>query len=63
VVNSGHERYRKREDPNVPVSKDLLDYLSELYIFEICKLAKTKNVDLDLPDLFLKTKYEFFEAS
>jgi len=63
VVNSGHERYRKREDPNVPVSKDLLDYMSELYIFEICKLAKTKNADLDLPDLFLKTKYEFFEAS
>jgi hypothetical protein len=63
VVNSGNERYKKREDPNVPVSKDLLDYMSELYIFEICKLAKTKNADLDLPDLFLKTKYEFFEAS
>jgi hypothetical protein len=62
VVNSGHERYKKREDPSVPVSKDLLDYMSELYIFEICKLAKTKNPDLDLSDLFLKTKYEFFEA-
>ena len=63
VINSGHERYKKREDPNVPVSKDMLNYISELYIFEICSLAKAKNPDLDLPDLFLKTKYEFFEAS
>ncbi len=63
VINSGHERYRKREDPTVPVSKELLNYMSELYIFEICKLAKLKNADLDLDDLFLKTKYEFFEVT
>jgi len=63
VINSGHERYRKREDPGVPVTKDLLNYMSELYIFEICKLAAVKNTDFDLSDLFLKTKYEFFEAS
>lgn len=63
VINSGHERYRKREDPSVPVSKALLNYMSELYIFEICKLTATKNPDINLSDIFLKTKYEFFEVS
>lgn len=63
VINSAHERYKKREDPSVPVSRDLMNYMSELYIYEVCKLAKAKNSDIDIPDLFLKTKYEFFEAS
>ena len=44
VINSGHERYKKREDPNVPVGKDLLNYMSELYIYEVCKLAKTSKI-------------------
>jgi len=63
IINSGHERYRKRDNPEDPTSKELLEYISELYIWEICKLASQTNPDMNLTDTFLKTKYEFFEVA
>lgn len=63
IVNSGHERYKKRDIPDDPTNKELLEYISELYIWEICKLAGQTNPDMNVADTFLKTKYEFFEAS
>jgi len=63
IINSGHERYRKRDIPDDPVNKELLAYVSELYIWEICKLAGKTNPDMNIMDTFLKTKYEFFEAT
>jgi len=62
IINSGHERYRKRERLEEPPNKEMLDYMSELYIWEICKLAAESNPDLNAADTFLKTKYEFFET-
>jgi hypothetical protein len=63
IINSGHERYRKRDRPEDPANKELLAYISELYIWEICKLAGQTNADMNLADTFLKTKYEFFEVT
>jgi hypothetical protein len=62
IINSGHERYRKRDHPEDPANKELLSYISELYIWEICKLSGKSNPDMNVMDVFLKTKYEFFEA-
>ncbi len=66
IVNSAHERYKKRDDPTNPSNREVLNYLGELYIWEICKLAKqTKekeaNTQIDATDLFLEIKFEFFE--
>jgi len=63
IINTAHERYKKRDDPNAPMSKVVMDYIAELYIWEICKLAAQTNADMDVTDTFLKTKFEFFEAS
>ncbi len=46
----------------------MLAYWAELYMWEICKLAKqTKekedSTQIDATDLFLNTKFEFFEES
>jgi hypothetical protein len=62
IINSGHERYRKRDRPEDPANKELLGYISELYIWEVCKLTAKSNPDLSAADVFLKTKYEFFET-
>jgi len=62
IVNSGHQRYRKRDRPEDPANKELLGYISELYIWEICKLTAKSNPDMNVTDVFLKTKYEFFET-
>ncbi|QQG48735.1 MAG: hypothetical protein HY247_08380 [archaeon] len=62
IVNSGHLRYKARDNPDDPINKDLLAYLAELYIWEICKLAGRKNSEFPVMDTFLKTKYEFFEV-
>lgn len=62
IINSGHERYKKRDRPEDPANKDLLGYISELYIWEICKLTAKNNPDMNVTDVFLKTKYEFFET-
>jgi hypothetical protein len=61
IINSAHERYRKRDDPDNPLNREMVSYVSELYIWEICKLAGKENPDMNLTDVFLKTKYEFFE--
>jgi len=63
IINSGHERYRKRDNPEDPANKELLSYISELYIWEICKLAGSSNPDMNVMDTYLKTKFEFFEES
>jgi hypothetical protein len=62
IINSGHERYRRRDRPEDPLNKEILAYISELYIWEICKLTGKTNTDMNVMDVFLKTKYEFFEA-
>ena len=62
IINSGHERYRRRDRPEDPLNKEILGYISELYIWEICKLTGRNNPDMNVMDVFLKTKYEFFEA-
>ena len=62
IINSGHERYRKRDRPEDPINKELFSYISELYIWEICKLVAKSNPDMNITDAFLKTKYEFFET-
>jgi len=63
IINSAHERYRKRDNPEDPANKELLSYISELYIWEICQLAGRNNADMNVMDTFLRTKFEFFEAS
>ena len=62
IINSGHERYKNRDRPEDPLNKELLTYISELYIWEICKLTAKSNQDMNVTDVFLKTKYEFFES-
>lgn len=66
IINTASERYRKRDDPSNPTNKEMMAYLAELYMWEICKLSKEikekkENIQLDANDLFLKTKFEFFE--
>jgi hypothetical protein len=63
IVNSAHERFKQRDNPEDPASKELLDYMSELYIWEICKMAGQMNPDMNIADIFLKTKFEFFEKA
>jgi hypothetical protein len=62
IVNSGHPRYKARDNPEDQINKDLLGYLAELYIWEICRLAGKQNQEFPVMETFLKTKYEFFEA-
>ena len=62
IINSGHERYKKRDRPEDAANKELLSYISELYIWEICKLTARSNPEMNVADVFLKTKYEFFET-
>lgn len=62
IINSGHERYKNRDRPEDPLNKELLSYISELYIWEICKLTAKSNPEMNVTDVFLKTKYEFFES-
>jgi hypothetical protein len=63
IINSASQRYKARDDPEDPINKGLMDYLAELYIWEICKLAGKQNSELPVMDTFLMTKYEFFEVS
>ena len=63
IINSAHERFKKRDDSGEVNNKELLTYLAELYIWEICKLAGQKNPEFNVMENFLKMKYEFFEKS
>ena len=67
IINTANERYRKRDDPSSPTNKEMMAYWAELYIWEICRLSKElkekkENTQIDVNDLFLKTKFEFFET-
>ena len=63
VVNSGHPRYKQREGEELAKVKSLMDYVAELYIWEIVKLsAKGEETDPEgLWNRFLQTKFDFFE--
>jgi len=63
IINSASPRYKARDNPEDPINKGLMDYLAELYIWEICQLAGKQNQELPVMDTFLKTKYEFFEVA
>ena len=63
VINSGHPRYHAREGEELAQEKALMDYLAELYIWEITKLAGAQNQKSpeEIQELFFRTKFEFFE--
>jgi hypothetical protein len=65
IINSGHERYKAREPVGEEAAKlrGLMDYLAELYIWEISKLAGVdagKSVE-DISNQFLQVKFKFFD--
>ena len=41
--------------------KDALDYLAEWYIWEITKIAHSKDEEVDTGNKFLGYKFEYFE--
>jgi hypothetical protein len=63
IINSGHPRYKAREGQELANVKALMDYLAELYIWEITKLSakRAERTPEEIADLFLSTKFEFFE--
>ena len=63
IINSGHPRYKAREGQELANVKALMDYLAELYIWEITKLSakRAERTPEDVAGLFLSTKFEFFE--
>lgn len=63
IINSGHPRYKAREGQELANVKALMDYLAELYIWEITKLSvkRAERTPEEVADLFLSTKFEFFE--
>lgn len=61
MINSAHQRHKNRERSG-DWNKELSDYYAELYIYEICKLAK-KDAPNDIMKTFLDLKYEFFEKT
>jgi hypothetical protein len=64
IINSGHPRYKAREGQELANVKALMDYLAELYIWEITKLSakRAERTPEEIADLFLSTKFEFFEG-
>ena len=60
IINSGHPRYLARQSDE-PHMKDALDYLAELYIWEITKIAHSKDEEVDTGNKFLGYKFEYFE--
>lgn len=61
MINSGHQRHKCREKSG-DINKELSDYYAELYIHEICKLAKKDTPD-EIMKTFLNLKFEFFEKT
>ncbi len=61
VINSGHPRYTARADFGSARSKELLDYMAELYLWEIAKLIEKDAVPAKLGSFFLDLKFEYFE--
>lgn len=64
IINSGHARYKQREGEELAKVKALMDYLAELYIWEITKLSTkgSEQTPEQISDQFLQTKFEFFEG-
>ena len=61
VINSGHERFNARANNKSTRNKELLDYLAELYLWEISKLVKKDASAYQLGSFFLNLKFEYFE--
>lgn len=64
IINSGHPRYKQREGEELAKVKSLMDYLAELYIWEIVKLSASgsESEPENVWNRFLLTKFEFFEG-
>lgn len=61
LINSAHQRYKRRVKGD-DINKEVLDYYAELYMYEICKLAKKEALN-DIMNTYLNLKFEFFEKS
>jgi hypothetical protein len=63
IINSGHPRFKSREGEEAGRVKDLMEYIGELYIWEITQLAgpQLQLSSEEVSELFLKTKFEFFD--
>jgi anti-sigma regulatory factor (Ser/Thr protein kinase) len=61
VINSGNPRFTARADYENPRNKDLLDYMAELYLWEIAKLVQRDATPAQLGSYFLDLKFEYFE--
>ena len=64
VINSGHERYKARHEISPrKKSKDLMHYIAELYLWEICKLKFREDNQEELGTKFLTMKFKYFEKN
>jgi hypothetical protein len=62
VINSGHPRYQNRFTLGAGKKmSQLMHYLAELYLWEICKLAYGKEAPEKMGAKFLTLKFEYFE--
>ena len=60
IINSQHPRYLSRAEDESQF-KSLMNYLAELYIWEITKLIHSKDEELPKGMKFLDYKFEYFE--
>ena len=60
IINSQHPRYLARSEDETMI-KPLMDYLAELYIWEITNLVHTKDEDEIKGKRFLDYKFEYLE--
>ena len=60
IINSQHPRYLSRADDESQF-KQLMNYLAELYVWEITKLVHAKEEEIQKGMKFLDYKFEYFE--
>lgn len=60
IINSQHPRYLARSEDETMI-KPLMNYLAELYIWEITSLVHAKDEDDSKGKRFLDYKFEYFE--
>lgn len=60
IINSQHKRYLSRAQEESQF-KSLMNYLAELYIWEITKLVHAKDEDVETTMKFLDYKFEYSE--
>ncbi|MBI3027856.1 hypothetical protein HYY70_07130 [Candidatus Woesearchaeota archaeon] len=60
IINSQHPRYLSRLEDESHF-RDLMNYLAELYVWEITKLVHSKDDELQKGMKFLDYKFEYFE--